>query len=237
VGVPPRRFILDLHNHTHHSHDGVMSPLELLQAAAAAGVDCVGVTDHGTTRGGLEAAALAEADPDLPRVIVGQETFTTQGEVIGLYVADDVPTGLTFAETVAAIRRQGGLVYLPHPYDALRRATVHAGVVEQAAAAADIIEVENGRSLRRSFNRSARRLAARHGRAGGGGSDAHYAGELGRAVSEVSRMPERGDLVALLHEGRSRSREGPAQSLLSLWFLVRVGVDKVRTRLDHRLRG
>src|SRR5680860_1269657 len=140
MGFPHRGYVLDLHNHTHHSHDGAMSPLDLLRAAARRGVDCVGVTDHATIRGGLEAVRLSEADPGLPRVIPGQEVLTTQGEVIGLYLTEEIPSDLTLDQAVAAILAQGGLVYLPHPYDTMRAATIHRGVVEHAGALADIVE-------------------------------------------------------------------------------------------------
>jgi predicted metal-dependent phosphoesterase TrpH len=214
-----------------------MPPLELLRAAAAEGIDYVGVTDHGTIRGGVEAALLAEDDEDLPRVIIGQEVFTTQGEVIGLYLVEDIPSGLTLDQTVSRIQGQGGLVYLPHPYDAVRRATIHAGVLERAAAHSDVIEVVNGRSLRRAFDRSAKALAERHQTAGGAGSDAHYPGEVGRAVCEVAGMPTRDDLVALLRDGRCRRRGGAGLDLLALWYLVRVGVDKVRGRFGWSRKG
>ncbi|MCA1791966.1 MAG: PHP domain-containing protein [Thioalkalivibrio sp.] len=240
MGGPQRDFVLDLHNHTHHSHDGAMSPLELLRAAARRGVDCVGVTDHATVRGGLEAARFSAAHPDLPSVITGQEVLTTQGEVIGLYLMDEIPSGLTFDQAVAAIRAQGGLVYLPHPYDATRSAAIRRGVVEHAAGLSDIIEVENGRSLRPRYDRLAMQLAVRHGKAFGAGSDAHYPGELGRAVLEVERPPTgdglragppaRDELLALLRNGRLRRARGARAHVLGWWFLARVGIDKLRRR-------
>lgn len=245
--VPHRGFVLDLHNHTHHSHDGTMSPLDLLRAAARRGVDCVGVTDHGTIRGGLEAARLSGADPALPRVITGQEVLTTQGEVIGLYLSEDIPSGLTLEQTAAAIRAQGGLVYLPHPYDATRPATIRRGAVERAADLVDIIEVENGRSLRRRYDRLSMQLAVRHGKVFGAGSDAHYPGELGRAVLEVERPagsgglpagpPARDDLLELLRGGRPVRTKGIFVRTLVWWFLARHGLDKLSRRFIRASTG
>ncbi len=115
---------LDLHNHTAFSPDGLMSPAELLAAAKARGLSCIAITDHNTIRGALQGVALAESDPTLPRVIPGVELSTRDGEVIGLYLSEEIPSRLTVVEAVVRIRAQGGLVCLPHPYDVLRRGTI-----------------------------------------------------------------------------------------------------------------
>lgn len=203
----------------------------MLRAAAGRGVDCLGVTDHGTLRGGLEAAELAASDPSLPRVIPGQEILTRQGEVIGLYLQADIGDGLGLEEAVAAIRGQGGLVYLPHPCDGLRGGTIHPSALEQAARLSDIIEVANGRSLQRRFDTLALELATRHGKTLGAGSDAHYAGEAGRAVMIVERVPTRADLRAVLKRGRPHRPRSLRSDLSGGWFLARVGFDKARAAL------
>ena len=192
---------LDLHNHTWFSSDGVMSPAELLRAARANGLGCVAVTDHNTVEGALEALALADADPTLPRVIPGVEVSTADGDVIGLYVRERIPRGLPASDSIALIRQQGGLVYLPHPFDVIRRGTIAAGVREQAADQADVVEVLNGRSLSPLSVRNARRLAHRHAKPRGAGSDAHGPAEVGRAYVVVERPPTREDLVALIAAG------------------------------------
>jgi predicted metal-dependent phosphoesterase TrpH len=130
---------LDLHNHTTCSSDGVMSPAELLRAARKRGLACVAITDHNTVRGALEAVALAEADPTLPRVIPGVEVSTSDGHLVALYVWEDIPRGLPMLDCIAVIRERGGLVYLPHPFDAVRRGAVAPKVREQAAAQVDLI--------------------------------------------------------------------------------------------------
>jgi predicted metal-dependent phosphoesterase TrpH len=192
---------LDLHNHTSFSSDGVMSPAELLWAGRANGLGCIAVTDHNTVQGALEALALAEADPSLPRVIPGIEVSTADGDVIGLYVREAVPRGLPASDTIARIRQQGGLVYLPHPYDVIRRGTISSRVRAWTAGEADIVEVLNGRSLSPLSVRNSERLAHRHGKPRGAGSDAHGAAEVGRAYVVVARTPTREDLVALVAAG------------------------------------
>lgn len=227
---------LDLHNHTHHSADGSLSPRRLLELAAGRGLHCIAVTDHGTLRGGLECSVLAASDPRLPRVIPGMEIFTAGGEVIGLYLQEEVTSGLTVAETVARIRALGGIVYLPHPFDSIRRAAIEAAERDWAAREADIIEVRNGRMLLPLFNRRALELAVKLGKPMGAGSDAHYAGEVGRAYMEIAALPDRETLVELLQAGRpgrplSRSREA-----LAWVFHLRTGMTKTRAYLAKRIR-
>jgi predicted metal-dependent phosphoesterase TrpH len=196
---------LDLHNHTSFSSDGVMSPAELLEAARARGLACIAITDHNTVEGALQALKLAEADPNLPRVIPGIEVSTADGDVIGLYVREAIPSGRTASDTMALIRDQGGLVYLPHPYDIVRRGTIASRVRDKVAASADVVEVLNGRSLSPLSVRNSERLAYRHGKPKGAGSDAHGPAEVGRAYVAVDRYPTSADFVALVAAGTVRA--------------------------------
>lgn len=210
---------LDLHNHTHSSRDASLSPSALLERARDRGIQCIAVTDHDALEGAEACVALAAADPSLPRVIPGVEVRTRVGEVIGLFVGRPVAPGASLVETVAAIRAQGGLVYLPHPCDPLRRAAIRPEAREEAAALADIVEVSNGRSLRPAYDREALLLADRLGKALGAGSDAHYRGEVGRRYMEVSRVPTRDDLVELLRLGRP-APEPRLPRYVASWFYV-----------------
>jgi predicted metal-dependent phosphoesterase TrpH len=199
------RVRLDLHNHTSFSADGGLTPSELLRAAKARGLDCIAVTDHNTVRGALGALELAASDSSLPRVIPGIEVFTKDGEVIGLYVTEDIPKGTPLKEAVDRIRELGGLVYLPHPYDVFRRGAVSGGERENAALYADVIEVCNGRALGLRAGAKSARLAARLGKPRGAGSDAHHEREVGRSYVVVSELPARETLVGLLSAGTVES--------------------------------
>jgi hypothetical protein len=192
---------LDLHNHTSFSTDGVMSPAELLGAASRNGIDCIAVTDHNTVEGALRAVELAQADPSLPRVIPGIEVSTADGDVIGLYVREPIPSGLSVAETMDLIHEQGGLVSLPHPFDVARRGTISSRVRDRAARQADLVEVLNGRSLTPLSVRNSARLALAHDKPGGAGSDAHGSLEVGRAYVLIERLPSSDDLVPLVAAG------------------------------------
>ncbi|NLV71436.1 MAG: PHP domain-containing protein [Actinobacteria bacterium] len=224
---------LDLHNHTRFSSDGLMSPAALLKKAARRGIHCLAVTDHNTVQGALEALALADADPSLPRVIPGVELLTADGEIIGLYVREEIPAGLPLEESAALIREQGGLISLPHPYDLFRRGAISREARLRAAQIADMIEVVNGRSLGPRANRKAAELAWLVGRPGCAGSDAHRKVEVGMAYVVVDSLPTRETLVSLVGAGGVRHRLNPREYTLN-WGMQ--GLAPV-TRMRRRVAG
>lgn len=197
---------LDLHNHTSFSADGGLTPAELLHTARCRGLDCIAVTDHNTVWGALSALELSESDASLPRVIPGIELLTADGEVIGLYVRENIPKGIPLKEAVDRIRALGGVVYLPHPYDVFRRGAISAGERDLAAKCSDVVEVANGRALSPRAGAKSGRLAALHGKPRGAGSDAHRKNEVGRSYLVVSEMPTRETLVGLVSAGTVENR-------------------------------
>src|SRR5207253_8114531 len=112
-----RPFIVaDLHMHTSWSHDCSIDATELVDHAEAEGLGAIAVTDHNVFGGALETVDYARGRELV--VIPGEEVKTDdQGEVIGLFLEREIPRGLSFGDTMAAIRDQGGLVYVPHPFD------------------------------------------------------------------------------------------------------------------------
>jgi predicted metal-dependent phosphoesterase TrpH len=224
---------LDLHNHTHFSPDGLMSPAELLAEARSRGIHCLAVTDHNSVEGASEAVALAAADASLPRVIPGIELSTAEGEIVGLYVREDIHPGLPLSEAIARIRDQGGLIYLPHPCDVLRRGAISRGSRSLAAQMADAVEVVNGRSLGPRACNQAARLARRLGKPAGAGSDAHWRGEVGTAYVLIDSYPSRDTLVSLLSRGEVRNCLRPLEYALN-WGMQ--GLAPV-TRMRRRVAG
>lgn len=169
---------VDLHAHTHYSADAGMTPQELVHRSRELGLDRVAVTDHGEVEGAFVARAL---DPEL--IIVGEEVRCAGGvELIGLFLEERIPSGLTAEETADRIRGQGGVVYAPHPYAYVRRPARRAYV---AVSLADAVEAYNSRAFWPTWNRRAGRAALAAGRAAAAGSDAHFVEELGRAYTEV----------------------------------------------------
>jgi len=187
---------IDLHLHTDWSHDCSIPAEDLLDHAEEIGLGGVAITDHNVFGGALESVELARSR-DLV-VIPGEEVKTdNQGEVIGLFLEEEIPRGMTFADTVAAIREQGGLVYLPHPFDRMHAipdpATIHRHLPE-----IDVLEVYNARLLRDSFNDEALRFARKYRLLHGAGSDAHVLQGVGTGAVRMRRF------------------EGPEEFLLSL---------------------
>jgi predicted metal-dependent phosphoesterase TrpH len=167
-----REWILcDLHMHTSWSHDCAVDPAELVEHAEAEGLGAIAVTDHNVFGGALEAVELARDRP--LTVIPGEEVKTEgEGEVIGLFLQEEIPRGMTFAETVAAIRAQGGLVYVPHPFDRMH-AIPDAATIMRHLADIDVFEVYNARLLFEAYNDEALRFARKYNLTAGAGSDAH----------------------------------------------------------------
>jgi predicted metal-dependent phosphoesterase TrpH len=171
-----RRLIdVDLHMHTDHSYD-CATPVEVLLAEARErGLGAIAVTDHNEISGALEAAAKADG----VKVIVGEEVKTgDQGEVIGLFISEKIPRGMTLQETIAEIKRQGGLVYVPHPFDRLHSVPDYEHLTT-VLDDVDAIEVFNPRVAISEFNDEAVRFAAKYRIPAGAGSDAHVPQGLG----------------------------------------------------------
>jgi predicted metal-dependent phosphoesterase TrpH len=173
-----RRLIdVDLHMHTDHSGDCVTPVDVLLATARERGLGAIAVTDHNVISGALDARAKAEEYG--VKVIVGEEVMTAeQGEVIGLFLSEPIPRGMTLEQTIAEIRRQGGLVYVPHPFDRLHSVPDYEHLLK-VVRDVDAIEVFNPRIAIPAYNEEAVRFAGKYRIVGGAGTDAHVAQGLG----------------------------------------------------------
>ena len=166
---------VDLHMHTDHSSDCATPVEALLGEAKARGLGAIAVTDHNEISGALEAREKADGI----KVIVGEEVKTTdQGEVIGLFIEEKIPRGGTLQEVIAEIKRQGGLVYVPHPFDRLHAVPDYPHLLD-VLEDVDAIEVFNPRVAISSFNEEAVRFAEKYRIVCGAGSDAHVTAGLG----------------------------------------------------------
>lgn len=188
-----KTYKIDLHTHSVASPDGSLTAEHYRQALEQGKLDCVAVTDHNT----IDFAVALQKELGKAKVIVGEEITTTQGEIIGLYLKKVVPAGLTPAQTVAAIRQQGGLVYVPHPFETVRKGlTMHS--LEKIADDVDIIEICNGRAVFQNCAALAATWAVAHAKPGAASSDAH--GNIGwcRTYSVISHPPTQRTLPQLL---------------------------------------
>jgi Glycosyltransferase Family 4/PHP-associated len=174
------RILADLHMHTNHSHDCATPPADLLDHCIAEGLGAVAITDHNEISGALEAASLGR---DIT-VIVGEEVKSSQGEVIGLFLHERIPPGMPMADTIDAITDQGGLVYMPHPFDRLHTIP-DAATLLRVLDRIDIFEVYNARLLFEGMNEDALRFAAKYNLIQAAGSDAHVLPGIGTALNRI----------------------------------------------------
>jgi predicted metal-dependent phosphoesterase TrpH len=217
--------VADLHLHTNWSHDCQIPVEDLLDHAEAQGLGAIAVTDHNVF-GGAQAAVQLARGRDLV-VIPGEEVKTAdQGEVIGLFLSDEIPRGLSFGETVAAIRAQGGIVYLPHPFDRLHAipepATLHRHLAE-----VDVLEVYNARLLFEAYNDEALRFARKYDLTMGAGSDAHVLQGVGTGAVRMRAFGGPDDFLVSLRSAQVLRRP---RSLLYLQSLKWAAQAKERVR-------
>jgi predicted metal-dependent phosphoesterase TrpH len=212
-----QRIKVDLHVHTCYSKDSLLSLEEVIAAAQRRGLGALAVLGHNTIDGALALRAMAPFP-----VIVGEEVFTTEGEVAGLFVQEVIPPGLTPAQTVERIQEQGGLVYVPHPFDSIRRPTLRQSGLMAILDQVDAIEVLNARVLLRSDNERAKRFAQTHRLPAGAGSDAHAALEIGQAYVEMEPFTDRDSFLRSLASGQvCGGISSPLVHLFTTWAKIR----------------
>lgn len=188
---------VDMHTHSEYSPDSRTSLKRQAAAVRAAGLHVVCATDHNTIEGALRLRELADGF----RVIVGEEVSTRDGEIIGLFLDEAIPRGLTAEETIARIHDQGGLVSVPHPFSRNRAFHIRRSALERVWKDIDCIEVFNAREAFSGDNLRAAAFAKEKELPGAVGSDAHRASEIGRAWVEVEDFTGREDFIASLREG------------------------------------
>ncbi|HIH44907.1 MAG TPA: PHP domain-containing protein [Candidatus Methanoperedenaceae archaeon] len=165
----------DLHIHSKYSGDSILEPEDIVKLAIKRGLGGVAITDHNTIKGGMKAKQFETGDFD---VIVGSEILTDKGEVMGLFLSDEIPPG-SMHDVVADIRGQDGIVVIPHPFDEFRKNALFPA--EEDVSLIDAVEGFNSRCLVHSRNEQAVEFAAQHNLSITAGSDAHLAREIGKA--------------------------------------------------------
>ena len=112
------------------------------------------------------------------------------GDLIALFLREVVPPGMSAVETIAAVREQGGLVGVPHPFDGLRGFGRKSGTsLESIAHLVDWVEAYNARVIGGHANEKAALFAKEHGLPGVGASDSHTVMEVGVTYNIVEGDP------------------------------------------------
>jgi predicted metal-dependent phosphoesterase TrpH len=192
---------IDLHTHTFCSKDCCNQYERIIDAVQRAGLDGIAVTDHDEFRG---AQALAERAPFA--VIPGEEIKTSAGEIIGLFLRERIPPGLEPLETVARIHAQGGLAYVPHPFDEIRGSRLQRWALELVTPEIDILEVFNARNALPRYNQRALAYAQQHELLAGAGSDTHTYGEYGKAYVDIPPFSNAQEFLESMRQGTWHGR-------------------------------
>jgi predicted metal-dependent phosphoesterase TrpH len=230
AGVPAERAFVDLHCHTSASFDSLARPAAVARAAAARGLTHLAITDHERIDGALEARAAAPAGLT---IIVGEEIRTRDGDLIALFLDRAIPPGLSAEETIAAVREQGGMVGMPHPFDRLRGSLARGQAEDRLAAlvgSVDFIEAWNARVMLGDGNARAAALAFAAGVPGVAVSDAHTVLELGVASTILEGDPSTPEGLRSSLAGDIALRLGRASAYVRLVTPAAKLVQRLRRR-------
>jgi predicted metal-dependent phosphoesterase TrpH len=220
---------VDLHMHTDHSGDCATPVDVLIRTARDRGLGAIAITDHNEVSGALEARKLAEDLGDI-KVIVAEEVKTAeQGEVIGLFLEEKIPKGLTMAETIAEIRRQGGLVYVPHPFDRFHSVPDYEHLLDMVEEI-DLLEVFNPRVALTSFNEEAVRFATKYRIVPAAGSDSHVAQGLGSVRQRIHDFDGPAEFLEAMRDADITRKHKNLVYVQTLKFLQTTGRPKAPKR-------
>lgn len=207
----------DLHIHTEFSMDCSTPLAKIIERCRQLNINCIAIADHGTAEGALKMQKLAPF-----KVIVAEEVLTTQGEIMGMFLKETIPSGLTPAETVKRIREQGGLVNIPHPFEKIRGSALKDWCINEIAGDIDLMEVLNSRSPFPANTNKARAFAEKHGIPGGAGSDAHTIMEIGNACVELTDFETPQEFLKSLKNGSIYGkRTGLFVRFFSTWAKIK----------------
>jgi predicted metal-dependent phosphoesterase TrpH len=195
---------VELHCHTFRSKDSLASPQALIEVCRRRGIDRLAVTDHNTIRGAREAAELA---PEL--IIIGEEILTTEGELLGYFMTEEVPPRLSPQETIDRLRSQGAVISVSHPYDYARQGAWREEVLRPLLHQLDALEAFNARTYSTGPNERAAALARAAGLPGLAGSDAHAPFEVGRGLTLLEPFVDAATFRGALATARLVTRRSP----------------------------
>ncbi len=198
---------VDLHMHTHFSYDSGAPSKSIVERCVKAGLNCIAVTDHNTIRGALEVQSIAPFP-----VIIGEEIKSSAGDIIGLFLKEEVPKGLSPLETVDAIKAQAGLVMVPHPFDRFRPSAIKYDALQEILPYVDIVEAFNAHDLLMRDNEKAAAFTREHSLVAAAVSDSHTPLELGRTYMEMPDFD--GTPSAMLRAGPEAFKDALSQARL-----------------------
>lgn len=199
---------IDLHTHSIISQDGGVSRDQYANLLEKGVLDVIAITDHNETKLAIEMAKKFGE-----KIIVGEEISTREGEMIGLFLQRTVPGSLTALETAKQIHEQGGIVYIPHPFEILRQG-LKIDVLQAIIRYIDIVEVFNARGKWRGKSSQALEFAKKYGKTMAAASDSHCHMGMGSSFSIINEIPTKKTLINLLAKGELHKKFAPAFTYL-----------------------
>lgn len=197
-----KRFLRgDFHIHTYRSLDSNLRPESIIGRAKELGLDIIGVVDHGSVRGGKETESLAKSIAKDLIVFPGAEIRTEEGEIIAFNIDKDVPQLMGLVETCEMVKKLGGFIVLPHPFDKLRSGLGRS--LYRILKYVDAVEGFNARTMFNSFNRKAVKFSKEEGLPLIAGSDAHFSEEIGKAITLVNSEKDKESVLQAIRSGRT----------------------------------
>ena len=191
----------DLHSHSNYSRDSLISPEAYIAGCVRKGITCAAVTDHNEIAGAFAIRDLAARREAPLKIIVGEEVKTAEGEIIGLFLKELVPRGMSPEDTVRAIHEQGAIVTIPHPYDVFRRSVIRRDALERIVDSVDAVEGFNCRNILARHDERAQAIARRAGKPLTAGTDAHSPVELGGVYVEMNEFDTPAEFLTALDTG------------------------------------
>jgi hypothetical protein len=207
----------DLHIHTCYSID-CLTPLEkIVEHCLKLGINCIAVADHNTITGALKLRDIAPF-----KVIVAEEILTPVGEIMGMFLSEEISRGLSPQEAISRIRSQGGLVAIPHPFGRSMPWSANTLTSTEILSQVDIIETFNSRTPFSNSIARAAKLAKEQVKAASAGSDAHTLGEIGRAYVEMPEFDGPDAFLISLAQGKIfGQRSSYLAHFASMWAKIR----------------
>jgi predicted metal-dependent phosphoesterase TrpH len=209
----------DFHMHTRYSMDSSSSLEDIIRRCREMGINCIAITDHNAIDGALKMKEIAPFT-----VIPGEEILTPNGEIIGYFLKEYIPSGQPLEKAIAAIRSQDGLVGVPHPFDTFRGLkNTDNRFLDELAAQLDMVEVFNARSLLPWDSDKARDFARKHNLPATAGSDSHTIREIGRTYVEMAPFSDKNSFLKSLRNARiQRHRSSPFVHVYTVFTKMKI---------------
>ncbi len=196
---------VDLHIHTNYSPCSNLSLSKLIHICKQKGINYIAITDHNTIAGALQLKRILPSDNKLLKIIIGEEITTLDGHIIGLFLKKEISPHMTLEKTISEIKKQGGLVFVPHPFDIFRDSRIGFKKFKKIANQVDIIEIFNGRTIFFWNDKKAKKMSKKYNIISATGSDSHTKWELGRIYTEIENFTSPSDFLQKLKKGKIKT--------------------------------